>query len=130
MRKELKDRVGRRGRFRATFNRFGALRKAWGHPQQCTALLKNVRDESGAIVADHIWVIVGTRFGALELKPGDEVFFVARVTKYRKRNPDWQDEDDTPFVEDYRLSNPSNVTKLGGEVVRSMPLFDRAEGGQ
>ncbi len=125
MRKELRARVGRRGRFSATFRRFG-VRRHREHAER-TALLLDIRDESGAIVADHIWVLVGVHFGNLNLTPGDEVFFSARVTKYRKRNPDAIDDEDPPFVEDYRLSHPSKVSKLGAPVVRPMPLFDQGE---
>jgi hypothetical protein len=85
-----------------------------------------VRDESGAIVTDHLWFFVGQQFGSLDLAPGDEVFFCARVTKYRKRNPDVMDDEDPQFVEDYRLSHPSRVSKLGAALVRPMPLFDQA----
>jgi hypothetical protein len=126
MRKELKNRVGRRGRFRATFQRFGSKRDP-RYPQCMTALFLAVRDESGEIVTDHLWFDVGDQLRRLELQPGDEVFFVARVQKYRKRNPNAIDDDDPRFVEDYRLSYPSKVSKLGAQITEPMPLFDQAD---
>ncbi len=124
MRRELKDRVGRRGRFRATFKRFGSRRNG-GYRPAVTALFLDVRDESGYIVADHLWFNVGDQLRGLDLQAGDEIFFVARVKKYRKRN--WNAiEDDPAFVEDYRLSYPSNVQKLGAQAEAPMPLFEQA----
>jgi hypothetical protein len=124
MRKELRDRVGRRGRFSATLRRFGV--RPGPHPKQ-TALFVDVKDESGQIVTDHIWMIVGNQIRELALVPGDEIFFIARVTKYWKRNPEWQGYgDDAPQrVQDYRLSNPSKLQKLGAGVLTELPLFDR-----
>jgi hypothetical protein len=122
MRKELKARYGRRGRFHATFKKFGAQRHG-EFPPTPTALFLDVRDEDGEVVADHLWFTVGDQLGRLELKPGDEVFFFARVTKYRKRNPDAIDQDDPLWVEDYRLSHPSKISKLGAQPARPLPLF-------
>jgi hypothetical protein len=130
VRKELKARNGRRGHFRAIFKRFG-MRRYSNHAPQPTALFIEIRDESGDVVADHLWFQLGEQFSRLDLQPGDEVFFVARVKKYRKRNHDAID-DDPRFVEDYKLSYPSQVSKLGVEVtaMEEMPLFNQAAGGK
>jgi hypothetical protein len=124
VRKQLRDRNGRRGRFSATFKKFGSARDPH-RPWVRTALFLNVRDESGEVVTDHIWFRLGELFGRLNLQPGDEVFFLARVKKYWKRNPDIVDEDDPRFVEDYKLSYPSKVQKLAAQPVQDMPLFDQ-----
>ncbi len=123
MRRQLKERVGRRGRFRATFKKFGSARDPH-RPWVRTALFINVCDEAGEVVTDHIWFRVGQQFGRLNLQPGDEIFFVARVKKYRKRNPDAVDEDDPRFVEDYKLSYPSKLQVMGAQSHEPMPLFD------
>lgn len=128
MRKELRDRVGRRGRFSATLRRFGV--RQGPHPTT-TALFVDVKDESGQIVTDHIWMVVGKQLRALHPQPGDEIFFVARVTKYWKRNPEYDGDDDyAPYrIQDYRLSNPTHIRKLGVEVAAEMPLFAATEEG-
>jgi hypothetical protein len=124
MRKQLKERIGRRGHFRATFRRFGT-RPAFKGPERHTALFINVKDEAGDIVADHIWFTVGSQLSELELQPGDEIFFVARVTKYWKRNREAAFDPDAPErIQDYHLSNPSKMQKLSVQVTHPMPLFD------
>lgn len=122
MRKSLKERYGRRGKFSAIFKRHGVYRGFQGHHVP-TALFIDVKDESGQVVTDHIWFNVGKYIHELALQPGDEVFFVARVTKYWKRNPEAAYDDDAPVrVQDYRLSWPTKMRKLGA--APEMPLFD------
>jgi hypothetical protein len=124
MREELQKREGQRGVFRATFQRRGHRTNHWGTMQ--TALLVDVRDESGAVVADHLWFIFGDRMRALKLQPGDQLRFVATVATYFKRahDFDWNDGD-VEFEKDYRLIYPSNMRLLGGSA-GNMPLFDEA----
>ena len=129
MRKQLRASYGRRGRFWATFKRYGWQVRG-DFPPARTALFVDVHDERGEVVAGHLWFKVGEQLGRLTLHPGDEIFFVARITKYRKRNPDAVDEDDPRYVEDYRLSNPSKLSKLGAQPVHAMPLFDSAASGE
>ena len=127
MRTKLQDRSGRRGHFRATFKRFGS-RHMYKGPDKATALFVEIRDESGNIVADHLWFMVGDQLGGLELEPGDEIFFIARVKKYWKRNKEAAyDPDEPERVQDYCLANPSKVQKLGAQITRPLPLFDEAQ---
>lgn len=57
MREELKSRVGKRGWFSANVKRFGI--KKYKHHAKKTILLVDIRDESGELVADHMWQTVG-----------------------------------------------------------------------
>ena len=124
MREQLKDRIGLRGEFHATFQRTGIRKTQWG--VNVTALFTNVCDERGAQVSDHLWFMFGARMQQLHLKLGDEVRFVATVAPYLKHNPEFDGfEEDGPFrVTDYRLIYPSNMRKLGEATARALPLFD------
>ena len=125
MRKELAKREGQRGAFRATFQRKGHRTNRFGTMQ--TALFVDLRDESGAVVADHLWFIFGDRMRTLRLQPGDQVRFVATVAPYFKRahDFDWNDGD-VEFEKDYRLLYPSNMRLLGSSA-GVLPLFDQQE---
>lgn len=93
MREELAKREGRRGAFTATFQRKGHRTNRWG--TLLTALLLDIRDEAGVLVADHAWFIWGQQMQSLQLKPGDRIRFVATVAPYFKRSHDfdWVEED-------------------------------------
>ena len=127
MREQLKDRVGKRGEFHATFQRTGIRRTQWG--VAVTALFIDVRDERDQQVADHLWFMLGAQMQRMRLKLGDEVRFVATVAPYLKHNPEFDGfDEDGPFrVEDYRLIYPSNMRKLGEATARALPLFDQPE---
>jgi len=65
MRDELAKRVGKRGPFSATFVRTGISSNFWG--KKVTVLLRDVRDEAGTQVADHLWFIQGDQMRELKL---------------------------------------------------------------
>jgi hypothetical protein len=110
MRKDLRDWSGRRHRrFQAVFERYGC-RKCTRDGRLEFALFVQVRDESGQIATDHLWLEMDGRFHGLDLRPGDEVFLCAKVVKYRRRNPEAaSDPDAPPTVADYTLGE---VTKI------------------
>ncbi len=128
MRRELRERLNRRGQFSATFKRFGRRPAGRNYPSVPTVLLLAIKDEHGTVVADHVWMLAGKQVMALNLHEGDEIFFNARVTRYWKRNPEAVLDDDEPErIADYRLSNPSGLRKLGADALRSLPLFEQGE---
>ena len=116
MRTELKKVNQLRLRFIATFVRFGS-KKAFKGPPIKTLLFQNIRNSKGQKYCDHLWFTINQTFERLNLQPGEEICFDARVrlyTKGYKGNRD-QDYDDTkPISTDYKLSHPTNVVKHQG----------------
>lgn len=85
-------------RFSALFQRFG---HAKGRPEKghCFALLVDVKNAAGRVLMDHAWISLTDSVRAMDLQVGDEVFFTARVRKYRRVNG----------TDDYKLAEISNV---------------------
>ena len=112
MRKLLKQQEGRRGEFRGTVAQFGT-KSAFRGPDLPTMLLKDVKDETGQIVTDHLWMTVGKQLSRLNVQVGEEVVFVARVTRYEKGyKGSREDVFAAPPSTDYRLSYPTNVRRV------------------
>ncbi len=131
MRETFAQAEGRRGLFTATFKRFGQ-KWGWKYPIK-TVLLVNVSDQSGKVTADHIWFTCGKQFKALDLKPGDKIEFVGRITAYEKGYKGNRDDDyfdDRPPIEtDYRISFPTKIRKLDAATLveaDQIPLFSLA----
>jgi hypothetical protein len=111
MRKLLKQQEGRRGEFRAAVAQFGTKR-AFRGPDLPTILLKDVKDETGQLVTDHLWMTVGKQLSRLNVQVGDEIVFVARVTRYEKGYKGFrEDVFAAPPSTDYRLSYPTKVRR-------------------
>lgn len=104
MRERLKQIDGVRARFRGTFREFGE-RTSHGYVKPM-ALLVNVTDARGEEMCDHLWLNLTAQVRRLDLKPGDRIEFDARVRPYTKGYYDNRRRD-------YRLSHPTNFTKLG-----------------
>ena len=83
MREQLAALDGRRIRVTATFGRFG-VRPHYGRILVQTMLLTDLVLLDGTPLAQHVWLTVGARFGALDLHPGDAVAFDARVAPYTR----------------------------------------------
>lgn len=109
MRKELKDIEGARKRFIATFVKFGSKKGFKGRTIK-TLLFNDVRDKNGKTYCDHIWFTINLQFERLNLKPGDDISFDARVKEYWKGYRGHKDVD-KPVSKDYKLSHPNNVVK-------------------
>jgi hypothetical protein len=100
--------------FTGVFVRFGE-KNGYKGPMP-TILLKNVCDESGKIVADHLWFNLTKGFDALDLKEGETMEFRARVREYVKgyKGRDWVRAMDAPLEEDYKLSHPTKIRVIAG----------------
>lgn len=126
LREELKSREGKRGKFSGTVYRFGSKPAYKGAPM-VTVLLRDVRDEQGTQVTDHLWFTVRKQLRELGLEPGDRVEFMARVMPYHKGYRGRREDDDerpSPGI-DYGLRNPTQIKKVGSmpaELV-GLPLF-------
>ena len=92
-----------RKKFLARVAKFGEKASYIGWPQE-TVMLKDVKDaESGEIVTDHLWMIVGKQFESAHLTIGDNISFYARVTAYTKgyKGRNYEKQIDHPISEDY-----------------------------
>jgi hypothetical protein len=112
MRKALAKQNGVRATFHGTFERFGT-KNGWAGPER-TLLLRNVCDEGGTRVCDHLWFNLTKAFEALALQPGDPVQFDARVKAYTKGYFGRREDVYKPAETDYKLSHPTRVAKLHG----------------
>jgi hypothetical protein len=111
MRKQLESREGKRSTYRGRFERFG--KKSGYRGPIDTLLLTNIEDRSGNSVCDHIWFTVGKQFSELVLQSGDIVQFDARSASYTKGYKGRRDDVyDSPISKDFRLSNPTKVSKV------------------
>lgn len=107
MRHKLRNSEGQRKRFSATFERFGEKRGFRGNTIR-TLLLKDVRDESGKIVTDHIWFDYTSGFKKIVLKQGITIGFDARVKEYLKGYVNHREfVDERQF--DLKLSHPTKI---------------------
>ncbi len=104
MREKLKAINGVRARFRGTFDRFGE-RTSGGYIKRMV-LLKTITDARGNEMCDHLWLNLTVQVKRLTLVPGDRIEFDARVCPYTKGYYDNRQCD-------YRLSHPTNFTKIG-----------------
>jgi hypothetical protein len=85
MRTSLGKHFGQRLTFTGTFHRYGtkpAVSTTRGTIP--TALLKEVQDIGGGVLADHVWVESTPLWQNLGICPGDKVRFTARVSTYNK----------------------------------------------
>lgn len=96
---------GRRNRFSGTFVRDGLKGAYRGPGYDETVLLKDIRDEYGNIVADHLWFNKTKGFEELFLIEGEIVSFDARVDDYLKGYK--------KDGYDYKLSRPTKVKSHG-----------------
>ncbi len=109
MREKLSRIKGSRGTFSGTFVRFG-IKNGFKGPER-TVLLKDVKDENGQVVADHLWFNLTKGFKSLNLIEGDEVEFDARAKEYIKgyKGRNERARLEAPLEIDYLLSYPTRV---------------------
>ncbi|QSZ66155.1 hypothetical protein RJ40_00890 [Methanofollis aquaemaris] len=114
MRTKLQPLQGKRVRFTATFGEYGTYRKHGVTGK--SILLHDLRDRSGKILADHIWINYPAGFDAVgTFQKGDLVEFTAKVDEYLHgyRGQKIEDRLARPPTIDYRLKYPRNVRKIG-----------------
>jgi len=114
MREQLKQINKVRARFRATVGGFGQ-RTSYGHPKPMV-LLTDVRDaQHGHVLTDHVWFDRRKWVDDLDLQPGDEIEFDARVGPYVKG---YAGERRT----DFKLNHPTRIVKRSAQP-GELPLF-------
>jgi len=107
MRKELSKIEDVRATFTGIFVRFGEKNGYKGMVP--TVLLKEVCDESGKQVCDHLWFNLTLGFDRLNLKGGELVEFKARVKRYIKGYQGRREDVYVPIESDYKLSHPTKL---------------------
>ena len=101
--------------FRGIFVRTGSK----GGHTRLTVLLEDVRRKgSSKILTDHVWFNLTDGFKKLNLEPGEEVEFDARVKEYKKGY--WGDNErkakKRPEASiSYKLSNTSKIRRTGNK---------------
>lgn len=111
MRKQLHALNQIRTTFRGVFEREGK-KINWNGYSEATILLRDITDETGKTVADHLWFSKTKTFEALgDLSKGDLLEFEARVTSYVKgyANAKYKINDRKT---DYKLSRPTKVKRV------------------
>lgn len=111
MRKDLAKIDGVRATFTGTFERYGE-KSGWQGRMDKTILLKDVKNQRGEVVCDHLWFNYTKAIAKLNLAPGDIVVFDARVRQYTKGYFGYRDDVYKPIEQDYKLSHPTKVRKL------------------
>jgi hypothetical protein len=80
-----------------------------------TVMLEGVTGGDGALLIDHVWINVGARMETLDIRMGDVLTFTARVRPYTKHQRVVWKNGTFKFTHatlDYKLANPSRVTRL------------------
>lgn len=111
MRKPLAKMDGVRTRFSAVFERYGSKTNWNGYPV-ATVLLKDVRDASGKVLSDHVWLMETKAFKAAgPFAAGDVVSFYARVRQYIKGYVNRREYIDEREI-DFKLGYPTKVARI------------------
>jgi len=113
MRRALKPLEGVRTTFRGTVAQFG-MKTGYTGRDLPILMLKDVMDSAGNLVTEHLWFMVGKQLAALNLQIGDVISFHARVTAYEKEYKGYREDVCKPIEIDYRLSNPTKITRVAG----------------
>ena len=115
IRTKLAAHEGERAQFTGTFSRYGLRRGYRGKGARHTALIGDICDEHGDLIADHIWVDSNKWLNLLNLKKGDMIGFSGRVVLYHKNihTNSFGTYDGTDCVTvDYGLSHLADVSVL------------------
>jgi hypothetical protein len=129
MRRALKSLEDVRTTFRGTVAQFG-MKSGYTGRDLPTLMLKDVMDSTNNLVTDHIWFTVGKRLADLHLQIGDVISFQARVTAYEKGYKSYREDVYKPIKIDYRLSNPTKITKVASASDNTTMSTSSAETGQ
>ena len=111
MRKPLARMEGVRTRFSASFERYGS-KHGWHSETVVTLLLEDLKDSSGRVLADHVWLMETKAFKAAgPFAAGDGVSFDARVRPYVKGYVNRREYIDEREI-DFKLGYPTRVARI------------------
>ena len=129
MRHALQPLEGVRTTFRGTVAQFG-MKSGYTGRDLPTMMLKDVMDSAGDHITDHLWFTVGKGLADLHLQIGDVISFHARVTAYEKGYKGYRADVFKPIEIDYRLSNPTKITRIASASDSTTLSTGSAETGQ
>lgn len=110
-RKVLGANDGERNLYTGEFVRVG-FKNGFKGPVK-TVLLKDVKDENGQLVTDHLWFNMTKGFEAANPEPRDIVEFMGKAEKYIKGYNGRREDVYKPLESDYKLSRPTKIKNLG-----------------
>ncbi len=108
MRRLLRDIQGARKKFCGVYVRKGT-KTGWKGCILPTILLKDITDETGKVMCDHLWFNLTKGFQHLHLIDGVVIEFEARVKEYQKGYNGYREDVFAPCSVDYKLSNPTKL---------------------
>lgn len=106
MRKELKGLEGKRSIFTGEFVKVSGKKEHSGTGP--AVLLRNIKNQSGQLLADHIWIDYSLEFNTLQLQEGEQIIFRARVGQYHKGKKGQ--------LVDYKLHRPTKIQRFGQHI--------------
>lgn len=109
-RAKLGENEGARSLYTGEFVRTG-FKNGFKGPVK-TILLKDVKDEVGELITDHLWFNMTKGFEEVNLQPGDIVEFRGKVEKYVRGYKGRREDVYKPTEDDFKLSRPTKVRKL------------------
>lgn len=114
MREALRPLEGRRITITGTVAKFGCRPLGFNLYGE-TVCLEDVIAGDGAPLTDHVWINMGARMEALDIRTGDVVTLTARVRSYTKHQRVVWKNGKFKFTHaslDYKLAYPSRVRRL------------------
>lgn len=76
-----------------------------------TALLFNITDMHGVILADHLWVDWTHQMERLNIVRGDVITFTAKPIRYRRGFNGWHKRRAAHVIYDWSLSYPVGIVR-------------------
>ena len=104
----MKNRDGERLKITGIFERFGTKNGFRGPVE--TLLLKDIRDEHGEFLSDHIWFTRGSSWPVL--KSGDTVALTARIEAYERGYNGHRSDVYVEHSFDYKFSRPTKISVI------------------
>jgi hypothetical protein len=120
MREALRPLEGQRITITGTVRKFGCRPIGFDLHGE-TVMLENVTGQDGEALTDHLWVNLGVRLMALDLRKGDVLTLSARVRPYTKHRFAVRKDGRYKFTyasADYKLVYPSGIQRLAQGVAQ------------
>lgn len=108
MRKLLKELEGKRMVFIGDFVKVSGKKEHSGAGP--AILVRNIKNQAGQLLADHLWIDYCAEVDALQLQEGEQIIFRARVGQYHKGKKGQ--------LVDYKLHHPTKMQRFGQHIFR------------
>jgi len=97
-----------RMKFTGEFVRIG-MKNGWRGVPEETVLIKNILDDKGNLLSDHLWFNRTKAFKEANPNSGDMVEFYGRVKRYMKGYMGWKEDVINEIGYDFKISYPTRV---------------------